>query len=76
MFQQANLKHDLWGKSCEILYANPFDEFLYLLLIYILGVHIRSVHLNDFKLTGSTCALLLVGMTHAFGTVSHVQQKV
>ena len=29
-----------------------------------------------FELTGGTCALLLVGVAHAFGKVSHVQRSV
>ena len=29
-----------------------------------------------FEPTGDMCALLLVGVPHAFGTVSHVQQGV
>ena len=29
-----------------------------------------------FELTGDTCALLLVGVAHAFGMVGHVQQSV
>ena len=31
------------------------------------------MHAMTFKLTGDTCALLLVGVKHASGTVSHVQ---
>ena len=29
-----------------------------------------------FEPTGNTCALLLVGVAHAFGTISHVKQGV
>ena len=47
--------------------------------IYILGALIRSVcisHISiSFELTGDTCAVLLVGMANAFGTVGHVQQS-
>ena len=46
----------------------------------ILGVYIHSVCLKcillTFELTGDICALLLVGMAYAFGTVGHVQPSV
>ena len=35
------------------------------------------VHISmTFEPTGNTCALLLVGMAHAFGMVRHVQRSV
>ena len=47
---------------------------------YYLGVCIRSVWLVHISLTieptGDTCKLLLVGVTHSFGMVGHVQQSV
>ena len=46
----------------------------------LLGVCICSVclaHISmTFEPTGDRCALLLVGMAHAFGKVGHVQQSV
>ena len=40
-----------------------------------ISIHFRSVclmHISvTFELTGDTCAVLLVGVAHAFGSVSH-----
>ena len=40
-----------------------------------ISVHFRSVclmHISvTFELTGDTCALVLVGVAHEFGSVSH-----
>ena len=49
-------------------------------LVLILSVLICNVCLAHismiFEPTGNTCALLLVGVAHAFGTISHVKQGV